>query len=296
MKRRHLPPLNALRMFEAVARHRSLSLAAEELCVTHSAVSHQIKILEQWFEQKLFTRHAHGVALTHAGLQLFTVCVQSFNDLENCIAQLAQHNAPNSISIGAPHSFLANWLIARLEHFELEHRDIQIKLMTCNDIKALEKDQIDIYIANQARDEAIATHLQRHLLFEDKIGPVSNLEKIALLHHPKDLLNQTLLHTKSNPEAWSLWLQQHNIQLEQVKQQRSFDHLNLMLEAAASGLGIAIAPQLLLSKELENQRLYAPLGFMPCGRDFYSIVKKSKASQTHIQQFMQWLHTAVIKT
>ena len=138
MKRRTLPPLNALKAFEAVARNKSFSLAAEELCVTHSAISHQIKQLEEWLDKKLFIRHSSTISLTADAEELSLVCTQLFNRLEQCVFELTNKTSEVEVVIGASHSFMANWLIPRLEKLEVIYPNIHIKLMTCNDLKLLE--------------------------------------------------------------------------------------------------------------------------------------------------------------
>ena len=119
MKRRTLPPLNALKAFEAVARNKSFSLAAEELCVTHSAISHQIKQLEEWLDKKLFIRHSSTISLTADAEELSLVCMELFNRLEQCVFELTNKTSEVEVVIGASHSFMANWLIPRLEKLEV---------------------------------------------------------------------------------------------------------------------------------------------------------------------------------
>lgn len=288
-KRRDLPPLNALKMFEAVARNNSFSLAADELCVTHSAVSHQIKLLESWLDKKLLKRHAQGATLTMDGQQLFTVCVQLFNSLENCVEQIKQKNDHSEVILGASNSFMANWLIPRIEKFESLHPNVQIKLQTCNDFKTLEKNQIDMLIMSRLPNDPLPLSIQAIVLFEDKIGPVCTPEKSQHLEKPLDILNQTLLHTYSNQYAWKNWSEHLQIDVNLTKQQRYLDHLSLMLEAAASGLGIAIAPQLLVQKELDHQRLVAPFGFVACGANFSLCLQKERTEDINLQHLSEWL-------
>lgn len=289
MKIRHLPPLNALKMFEAVARNNSFSQAAEELCVTHSAVSHQIKQLEAWIGKKLLQRHAHGTSLTHEGQLLFTTCVQSFNSLEKCIIEIQQKPISNTITLGAPSSFMANWLIPRIENFEEKYPEIQIKLMTSNDLKLMENNQIDLQVLSLNENTKLNENISKIKLFEDKIGPVLAPNKSIIIDNPADLLPQTLLHTESNKTAWSIWAKQNNIDLNQAKNQRHFDHLTLMLEAAANGLGIAIAPEIIVEKQILNQRLIAPLGFIACDSAFTLCVKQQSPLNDSLQYFIDWM-------
>ncbi|MDQ9011297.1 LysR substrate-binding domain-containing protein [Acinetobacter gerneri] len=293
MKMRNLPPLNALKMFEAVARNSSFSLAAEELCITHSAVSHQIKLLESWMGVKLLQRHSHGATLTPAGQILFTTCVQLFNSLENCVNDIQQKPINHGITLGAPSSFMANWLISRIENFEEKYPEIQIKLMTSNDFKLLENEQIDLQILSLNRQVQLKSDLVKIHLFKDKIGPVLSQEKAHNITQPSDLLTQTLLHTESNKNAWSFWATQHQVKLNEAKNQRYFDHLNLMLEASANGLGIAIAPEILVEKQILNGQLVAPFGFTDSDAEFTLCLKQNRLKNSNLQTFIEWIQYQV---
>ena len=145
---RHLPPLNALRMFEAAARSLSFSTAANELCVTHSAVSHQMRQLEAWFGQPLFVRHASGVRLTDAGVGLQQAASQALALLETRCGEIARSRTAREIVLGAPGSFLANWLIPRLEAFETSHPDIRLRLQTCTEFTELASGRVDALIVS----------------------------------------------------------------------------------------------------------------------------------------------------
>ena len=197
MKRRTLPPLNALKAFEAVARNKSFSLAAEELCVTHSAISHQIKQLEEWLDKKLFIRHSSTISLTADAEELSLVCMELFNRLEQCVFELTNKTSEVEVVIGASHSFMANWLIPRLEKLEVIYPNIHIKLMTCNDLKLLEKEKVDIFINSVSEHHMLPNFLNKYLLFPDNMGPICNRE-INLLHSVNDLLNFPLILLQEN--------------------------------------------------------------------------------------------------
>lgn len=287
MKRRTLPPLNSLKAFEAVARHQSFSLAAEELCVTHSAISHQIKQLEEWLDKKLFIRHSSTITLTQDAEDLSRLCTHFFNELEECVFDLTHKASDVEIVIGASHSFMANWLIPRLEKLESLYPNISIKLMTCNDLKLLEKEKIDIFINSLNVDDMLPKFLDKFLLFPDNMGPVCKGESYALasIH---DLFEHPLLHTYSNKNAWQIWFERCQLNLETKSNDRYFDRLNLMIEAAVSGLGIAIAPQILVEKEILSGRIIAPFEFTYCNFDFYAIVRKNNSNQ-EIINIVDWL-------
>lgn len=287
MKRRTLPPLNSLKAFEAVARHKSFSLAAAELCVTHSAVSHQVKQLEEWLDKKLFIRHSSTISLTQEAEDLSRLSTHFFNELEQCVFELTHKASEVEIVIGASHSFMANWLIPRLEKLESLYPDISIKLMICNDLKLLEKEKIDIFINSLSLDQMLPDALEKYLLFPDHMGPVCNAETYHL-NTINDLLKYPLLHTHSNKNAWSIWFERSNMNFQTKSNDRYFDRLNLMIEAAVSGLGIAIAPQILVEKEILNGRIIAPFGFVGCDYNFYAIVRKNSLNKNLIS-ILNWL-------
>ena len=289
MKRRTLPPLNALKAFEAVARNKSFSLAAEELCVTHSAISHQIKQLEEWLDKKLFIRNSSTISLTADAEELSLVCTQFFNRLEQCVFELTNKTSEVEVVIGASHSFMANWLIPRLEKLEVIYPNIHIKLMTCNDLKLLEKEKVDIFINSISENHTLPNFLNKYLLFPDNMGPICNRE-INPLHTKNDLLNYPLLHTHSNKSAWHTWFNQSQIHFSPKANDRYFDRLNLMIEAAVSGLGIAIAPQILVEKEILNGRVIAPFGFIYCDYNFYAMVRKNNENRD-VMNIIHWIMT-----
>ena len=167
---RRLPPLNALRVFEECARALSFSAAAQTLCVTHSAVSHQIRQLEEWFGQKLFIRHAGGIALTLSGETLQRTASQVLSQLEQTCAQLCQRPPRQELVIAAPASFLANWLIPRLELFEQAHPNIQLRLQTNARPEALLSGTVDLLI--QSSSQLLPDSILSLPLLVERTGPV----------------------------------------------------------------------------------------------------------------------------
>lgn len=284
---RRLPPLNALRMFEAAARSLSFSAAAEELCVTHSAVSHQMRTLEDWFGRPLFLRHASGVRLTEAGNRLQQTASQALSQLESRCKEILQSSTASEIVLGAPGSFLANWLIPRLEQFEASHPNIRLRLQTSGDFSELASGRIDALIISGhtpwPRD------IQATALIEERIGPVCAPNWAHIPQQAADLPDQALLHTASRPQAWVEWAKASGLDSAAFAGGRQFDHLPLLLEAAANGLGVAIAPALLVEREIAQQRLVAPLGFIPCGNAFSLCLSASRSGETPLEELRDWL-------
>jgi DNA-binding transcriptional LysR family regulator len=284
---RRLPPLNALRAFEAAARCLSFSAAAEALCVTHSAVSHQMRQLEDWLGRELFIRHAGGVRLTGAGQSLLQAAGQAFSVLEACCTEIREKHAVDEIVLGAPGSFLANWLIPRLERFEAAFPHLRIRLQTSNTPDELQKQRVDALVCIGRPPwprQLVATPL-----FAETIGPVCAPDRASAIRQPGDLAGQTLLHTTSRPQAWAEWAAVHALDAASFTEGRQFDHLPLLLEAAAAGLGVAIAPALLVEREIAQGRIVAPLGFIACGSLFAFCVGAARVRDTGLVHLRDWL-------
>jgi DNA-binding transcriptional LysR family regulator len=284
---RRLPSLNALRFFDSAARQASFTLAAKELCVTHSAVSQQVRQLEDWLGCPLFERRAGGVHLTAAGLGLQRAAQEAFDLLERRCDELKRSSQPAELAVGAPASFLSNWLIPRLEHFEARHPDIRVRLQTAADPALLNTQRVDaLILAGRAwpREWAVTP------LFPETIGPVCAPARGGRIRRPADVLDAPLLHTTSRPDAWKDWAAQQGIPLAPQRPGREFDHLGHMLEAAAAGLGIAIAPAVLVEADLHRGRLAAPLGFVESGAAFSLCMRKDAArADAALERLRGWL-------
>ncbi|WP_083385739.1 LysR substrate-binding domain-containing protein [Methylomonas sp. LWB] len=287
---RRLPPLNALRVFEAAARHLNFSAAAEELCVTHSAVSHQIRLLEDWLGQSVFRRHSGGVHLTTVGASLQQAANHALSLLEASCSDILRQTQPEEIVVGAPGSFLANWLIPRLDSFDALNPGIRLRLQTCSDIAELVNRQVDALIVSG--NPLMPRNINVTPLLKETIGPVCSPRLASQLQTPEDLTSLTLLHTASHQQAWSNWATALGKPSTFLVSGRQFDHLSLMLEAAATGLGIAIAPALLVERELERGRLVAPLGFLSTGTTFDLCILARRQDETAIMRVYQWFITA----
>ncbi len=237
----------------------NFSVAARDLCLTHSAVSHQIRLLENWFGQPLFTRHSGGVALTPAGQQLQRAASQSLGMLEDACSQLLSSAKGQSIKLAAPGSFMALWLIRRLEHFERIHPDLHLQLQTQGDYQDLLNQRIDALVVSAS--PPWPKGVQAVTLFSDRAGPVCSPHWRPLPGKAQDLLEMPLLYTLSRREAWMEWAALHKLEPARLNLVRHFDNLQLMLEAAVAKLGIAIAPEQLVQRDLREGRLVAPLGF-----------------------------------
>ncbi len=284
---RKLPPLNAIRIFDACAQVLNFSVAARDLCVTHSAVSHQIRQLEEWVGQPLFVRHAQGVALTPAGQLLHRAAAQSLHLLEAAGQQLRVSPQGDTVTLAAPGSFLALWLIRRLEHFERTHPALRLQLQTQGDFQDLASGRIDALVvsAHPPWPKGVAAQT----LFADRAGPVCAPDWQPRPGRPADLLGVPLLYTLSRQDAWLDWAELQGLDPGRLSLARPFDNLQLMLEAAVARLGIAIAPEQLARRELAQGRLVAPLGFASGPSEFALCMLANRRHDAPLAALSAWM-------
>ncbi|WP_061238899.1 LysR family transcriptional regulator [Ectopseudomonas composti] len=261
---RELPPLNALRAFEASARLQSISKAGEELHVTHGAISRQIRALEEHLGLSLFDKDGRGVKLTDAGLRLRDVTSESFERLNGVCAELRRETQERPFVLGCSGSLLARWFIPRLDRLQRELPDLRLQLSASQgelDPRSAEVDATLLFA-----DPPWPSDMQVFELAPERIGPVlspryANHGQLRAAS-VEALYAEPLLHTTSRPQAWPQWAQAQGLAAERLQQGQGFEHLYYLLEAAAAGLGVAIAPQTLVADDLRAVRLVAPWGFV----------------------------------
>jgi DNA-binding transcriptional LysR family regulator len=261
---RDLPPLNALRAFEAAARLQSVSRAAEELHVTHGAVSRQIRVLEEQLGLGLFDKDGRGVKLTAAGLRLRDATSEAFERLRDTCATLRRETEERPFVLGCPGSLLARWFIPRLDRLQRELPELRLQLSASQgelDPRSAEVDATLLFA-----EPPWPADMQVFELAPERIGPVLSpryVNHAQLSAVSADALYaEPLLHTTSRPQAWPQWAQAQGLAAERLQQGQGFEHLYYLLEAAAAGLGVAIAPQTLVADDLRAGRLVAPWGFV----------------------------------
>lgn len=261
---RELPPLNALRAFEAAARLQSMSLAAAELYVTHGAISRQIRALEEQLAVTLFVKDGRGVKLTDSGVRLRDAAFDAFERLRTACADIQRQTLDAPFVLGCPGSLLARWFIPRLDRLNRELPELRLQLSASDG-------ELDPLRAGVDATLCFATppwptSMQVHELAPERIGPVLSprhprFAELAAAA-PAALLGEALLHTTSRPQAWPQWLQLSGLETSELQLGQGFEHLYYLLEAAVAGLGIAIAPQQLVADDLAAGRLLAPWGFV----------------------------------
>ncbi|MEP9368187.1 LysR substrate-binding domain-containing protein [Xanthobacter sp. VNH20] len=258
-KDRPLPPLNAVRAFEAAARRSSFKDAAAELGVTHGAVSRQIRLLEEWLgPPALFRRLSHGVALTAEGRALLGEIQPA---LERIGRAAAIHGRKASgtvvLRVNALATFSLRWLVPKLGLLREMHPDIEIELTTSNEpVDGLAGDY-DLVI--RGGPDAFHGFAARSLLSERRLPACSPaLLRRQPLDEVGDLAQHTLLHVASMPRLWRDWLARTGHGSLEPQAMLTLDHFYLSIQAAVDGLGIAMAPSTLIEDDLRAGRLITP--------------------------------------
>ncbi|HZX16847.1 MAG TPA: LysR family transcriptional regulator [Pseudomonas sp.] len=259
-----LPPLNALRAFEAAARLNSVSQAANELHVTHGAVSRQVRALEEHLGVALFSKEGRGLKLTDAGIRLRDISADLFSRLRSTCAELQQGQADAPFVLACPGSLLARWFIPRLDRLNRELPELRLQLSASEGDLDPRRPGVDATL--WFAEPPWPADMQVFELAAERIGPVLSprYARFAELHlaPPAALLGEPLLHTSSRPQAWPSWAASNALDAAALKLGQGFEHLYYLLEAAAAGLGVAIAPQQLVADDLAAGRLVAPWGFV----------------------------------
>ncbi|MCP3415695.1 LysR substrate-binding domain-containing protein [Bradyrhizobium brasilense] len=288
---RKLPILKSLHLFEAVSEFPSFSKAAERLNMTTGAVSYQMRLLEGWFGRRLFVRHGSGVRLTSDGQQLKRSCASAFTMLEKGCYELRRNDAGRSVVVGCSTAFLSHGLLPRIPAFRQLHPDIDFVFETDADPDALTVGVLDVLF--------VAGLLKRPLpvrevhVSNEMIGPVCAPAALETINSPADILSIPLLHEAAWPDAWNEWAGTAEICLHGSRHV-VFDTFSLAVEAAKSGLGAAISPQILVRRSLEKGELVAPFGFVPVDRSIYMFVNGHARNMSAVAEFERWVLSEIL--
>jgi LysR family glycine cleavage system transcriptional activator len=293
-QRRRLPPLNALRAFEAAARHLNFSRAADELSVTPGAVSQQIQNLEDYVGAALFKRTPKGLLLTDAAQTALPALREAFDRLAEAASLLTAAVDGRRLTLTAPPSFAAKWLVPRLGAFEQAHPQVDVWLSAAIELVDLAAGEVDVAIRYGA---GRYPGLEVHRLFSETVIPVASPEHLATqpLITPADLANHILLHDGS-PDLddscpdWSMWLAARGLKTIDGMRGPRFNQSSLVIEAAVNGRGVALAKRTLAQADLEAGRLVAPLQ-IATAVDFayYLVHPKAKGRLPQVKAFVSWI-------
>jgi DNA-binding transcriptional LysR family regulator len=280
-----LPSLNALRAFEAMARNGRVTLAAEELHVTHSAVSRQVKALERTLGVRLFTGPKHRLELTPAGRELLPQLTEAFDQIATAVRRVRGGAEDLHVAVNA--SLSVKWLIPRLASFEAAHPEISLHLSElATHATAQRGAQAVVRITPTSRlSEAGVTPF-----ISNALGPVMSPE----LARRTDPLHAPRLAAQSHPEGWPIWAALAGVELPQAVE-RPFAHVHFAMDAALAGLGAAVVSWPLAADEIAAGRLVAPMGFRKSESGFAIHVAPGAESKP-LARFRDWLVAEGAKT
>jgi LysR family glycine cleavage system transcriptional activator len=288
--KRVLPPLNALRAFEAAGRLGSFKEAAAELNVTQGAVSQHVRLLEAWIGATLFERHNRRVLLTPAAKAYLAEVGPLFEQLSRATARYGfPEPVSRTLSVNAPATFTLRWLVPRLAQFRAEHPDVDVKVETSNDpVESLEQ-TFDVII--RGGPDTFYGYTMRLFLAEERLPVCSPalLQRLPL-RTPDDMREHTFLHTSSLPRLWPDWLARARMPALRPAATLTFDHFYLTLQAAIDGIGIAMGPTALVADDLAAGRLVAPFaGPRLPSRSYCTYVADGKSDDELVVLFRSWL-------
>jgi LysR family glycine cleavage system transcriptional activator len=288
--RKQMPPLTALKSFESAARRGSFRAAADELCVSHSAISHQIKLLETHLGIKLFTRKGRNVELTKLGQSYYPMIRDAFDKITDGTELLLSPSSSEVLTIQLYSTFAIRWLIPRLSKFYRAYPDIQVRLNTSQRDVDFQQQDVDMCVLIGSRS---ATDLHYDYLFSPQIFPVASPSWIAeqgTITGPCELAPQQLLQVYPSEKDWYLWLDGVGVKgiTPAGLQFDSYDHA---LSTAVQGLGVALGMQPYIERELQSNSLVElfPGRRVAAPGQWYLACRQEKAQQDKTIAFRQWL-------
>jgi len=290
---RRIPPLNALKVFEAAARLGNLTKAAEELNVSQSAVSRQILLIEDYLGVRLFQREARGVSLTKVGMEYQQEIGPAFAGIVRATERI--HRQDKTLRIRAYTTFAAKWLLRYLPGFETAYPNIKVQLSTGVKPADFDRDEQDISIEFVRDDHAGPSALK---LFSDIIEPVCSPTLLlgkAPLNVPEDLRHFKLLDSHYRTADWPDWFAfVDGMHLNNKDSRASLPSSLLAYQAAAEGLGIAIGQTRLLKQELESGRLITPFNKpMERAAGYYLLTSTTQEHSYGVTIFCEWIQRQV---
>jgi LysR family glycine cleavage system transcriptional activator len=287
---RRLPPLNALRAFEAAARNISFTRAAEELCVTQGAVSRHVATLEDWAKVPLFVRGRYGIELTGPGQAYFRVVKAALDQIEQASCQLQQQPDDRCLRIKISPTFAIRWLMPRLARFHVAHRDIDVQITTSHQRADFDREDVDVSIRSEEQPP-VGPGYRR--LFGETLLPVCApglLESGPRLREPGDLAHHVLLCSLNRPRDWPVWLAAAGVDTVDGNQGLKFENAALAYQAAIDQLGVMVAHFAFVSDDLLSGRLVAPFPQRAdTGGAYVLAYRHDRPKPDRVQAFEEWI-------
>ncbi|HEY0832302.1 MAG TPA: transcriptional regulator GcvA [Azospirillum sp.] len=286
-----LPPLNALRLFEAAGRHLSFKRAAEELNLTPSAVSHGIQSLEAWLGIPLFERGHRSLALTQAGATYLGPVRDAIERLAAATDALPGRRPGGCLSVSVPPTFGLRWLIPHLPEFNRRHPDIAVTVDTGHHHVRFPQDGVDVAVRMGRGDWP---DLHAACLMTEELVPVCAPALAATVRTPADLAGTTLLHVVEVSDDWSAWARLAGVDGVDLGRGLRFDTVNMALESAARGLGVAIGRLPLAEPDIAAGRLVPLFGpAVRCATGYWLVTSPPLLTRPEVAAFSAWIRTAL---
>lgn len=287
---RRLPPLNAVRAFEAAARCGNFTRAAQELFVTQGAVSRHVATLEDWLKVRLFERGRHGIQLTPPGQAYYATVRAALEQLEHGTRQLQRNPDERRLRIKLPPTFAIRWLMPRLARFHALHPDIDVQITTSHQRADFEREEVDVSIHSEPQPPEGPGHRR---LFGETLLPVCApglLENGPPLRTPNDLAQHVLLCSMNRPHDWPAWLAAAGAKGVDGNGGLQFENAALAYQAAADRLGVIVALLAFVRDDLASGRLVEPFGLrVPTAGAYYMAYPTRTPLPQRVRDFEAWI-------
>lgn len=287
--RGRMPPLNALKAFEAAARHLSVKLAAEELHVTPGAVSQMLKLLEAHLGVRLFKRVARGIYLTDAGHEYLPSIRNAFRQITEASRRVAASTETGTLTVSVTPFFASAWLVPRMKSFQDAHPDIDLQIVTSSALVDFSRSGVDVAIRHGLgvypglrSDRVVAVEMVA-------VAAPSLVKRFGLPGGPADLVHWPHVHD-ADRKGWSLWFQAHRVEESRSPRGPSFDDTSLLLKAVVSGQGVGLLPAAMVETEIAGGQLVQLLAATEM-EDFayYLVCPEGNQGQPKIAAFREWI-------
>ncbi len=295
---RDLPSLNAVRVFEAAARHQNFTRAAEQLYVTQGAVSRQIKRLEQDLQQLLFHRDGPKLELTHAGERFYKAAEEALGIIRRSTLELQRLSAISTLTISVLPSFAANWLVPRIVEFQREIGNVELRVAAAYEpVDFVRRPDVDVAIRfGTGQWKGVYCEC----LINEQIFPVCSpgfLERAQGLHQPEDLLRFQLIYSSNGYDHWEQWFKAAQISPPNDLHGPQYSDELLLHQAAIRGQGITLARSLLVADELHSGRLVRLFDISVASRNsYYFVCPSGRETEEKLQKLLHWLRHEALQS
>jgi LysR family glycine cleavage system transcriptional activator len=295
MMNNHLPPLSALRAFEAAARHMSFSRAADELHVTPAAISHQIHALEEDLGVRLFHRLNRSIELTASARILLPGLTEAFAGIQSSVRRLRAHNDTGTLTVTVSPSIAGKWLVLRLHRFQEQHPEVDVRISATDEVVDLTSGDFDLAIRY---GRGIYPGLDVDLLFTNEVFPACSPKLLTAgppLRTPDDLPRHTLIHDQAAERdplvpTWPMWLKAAGVKTVPITAGLTFNSMSLALDAAIAGQGIVLAYSTIAAADLAARRLVRLFSLaLPDQFAYYIVTAPGALERPKVRAFRNWL-------